>query len=136
MDCLEGLKLLSDNSIDLVVTSPPYNMRTRIRNGEYTTREKSEHFSKKYEHFSDDLTIEEYYDFHKSVLTELLRVSKCVLWNYQIVLVHNTMHICNDTSPLCIKTSLFYAQQASNQHFKHKTPNHTQHIKFARPHSI
>ena len=49
MDCLEGLKLLSDNSVDLVVTSPPYNMRTRIRNGEYTTREKSEHFSKKYE---------------------------------------------------------------------------------------
>ena len=85
MDCLEGLKLLSDNSIDLVVTSPPYNMRTRIRNGEYTTREKSEHFSKKYEHFSDDLTIEEYYEFHKNVLTELLRVSKCVLWNYQIV---------------------------------------------------
>ena len=85
MDCLEGLKLLSDNSVDLVVTSPPYNMRTRIRNGEYTTREKSEHFSKKYEHFSDDLTIEEYYDFHKNVLTELLRVSKCVLWNYQIV---------------------------------------------------
>ena len=74
-----------DNSIDLVVTSPPYNMRTRIRNGEYTTRERSEHFSKKYEHFSDDLSIEEYYEFHKNVLTELLRVSKCVLWNYQIV---------------------------------------------------
>ena len=85
MDCLEGLKLLSDNSVDLVVTSPPYNMRTRIRNGEYTTREKSEHFSKKYAHFSDDLSIEEYYDFHKNVLKELLRVSKCVLWNYQIV---------------------------------------------------
>ena len=29
MDCLEGLKLLDDNSIDLTVTSPPYdNLRT------------------------------------------------------------------------------------------------------------
>ena len=29
MDCLDGLKQLSDNSIDLVVTSPPYdNLRT------------------------------------------------------------------------------------------------------------
>lgn len=29
MDCLEGLKLLKDNSIDLTVTSPPYdNLRT------------------------------------------------------------------------------------------------------------
>lgn len=25
MDCLEGLKLLDDNSIDLIITSPPYN---------------------------------------------------------------------------------------------------------------
>ena len=29
MDCLEGLRKLDDNSIDLVVTSPPYdNLRT------------------------------------------------------------------------------------------------------------
>ena len=29
MDCLEGLRLLDDNSIDLTVTSPPYdNLRT------------------------------------------------------------------------------------------------------------
>ena len=29
MDCLEGLKLLDDGSIDLTVTSPPYdNLRT------------------------------------------------------------------------------------------------------------
>ena len=85
MDCLEGLKNLPDNSIDMVLTSPPYNMRTRIRDGEYTTREKSEHFSKKYKYFGDDLSIEEYYEFHKNVLTELLRVSKIVVYNYQTV---------------------------------------------------
>lgn len=84
-DCLEGLKQLPDNCVDMVLTSPPYNMRTRIRNDEYTTREKSEHFSKKYEFFPDDLSIEEYYDFHKQVLTELLRVSKIICYNYQTV---------------------------------------------------
>ncbi len=26
MDCVEGLKLLDDNSVDLIVTSPPYNI--------------------------------------------------------------------------------------------------------------
>ena len=52
-DCLETMKRLKDKSVDLVVTSPPYNMRTRIRNGEYTTRELSEHFSKKYSHFTN-----------------------------------------------------------------------------------
>lgn len=29
MDCLEGMKLLPDNSIDLVVTDPPYTMTKR-----------------------------------------------------------------------------------------------------------
>lgn len=85
MDCLEGLKNLPDNSVDMVLTSPPYNMRTRIRDGEYATREKSDHFSKKYKYFGDDLPIEEYYNFHKQVITELLRVSKIVVYNYQTV---------------------------------------------------
>ena len=84
-DCLEEMKNIPDKSIDLIVTSPPYNMRTRIRNGKYTTREKSEHFSKKYKHFGDDLLIEEYYNFHKKCLDEMIRISKIVCWNFQIV---------------------------------------------------
>lgn len=76
---------MDDGSIDLVITSPPYNMRLRIRNGEYTTKEKSEHFSKKYAHFGDDLPIDEFYKFHKYALEEMLRVSKVVLYNFQIV---------------------------------------------------
>jgi site-specific DNA-methyltransferase (adenine-specific) len=84
-DCLEVMKTLPDDSIDLTITSPPYNMRTRVRNGKYTTREKSEHFSKKYEHFDDALPINEFYEFHSKVLNELLRVSKIVCYNFQIV---------------------------------------------------
>lgn len=84
-NCLETLKRMPNKFVDLIVTSPPYNMRTRIRNGEYTKREKSEHFSKKYKHFSDDLTIEEFHAFHSEVINELLRVSKIVCYNFQIV---------------------------------------------------
>jgi len=83
--CLKTMERMPDKFIDLSLTSPPYNMRTRIRNGKYTTREKSEHFSKKYEHFDDALSIDEYYDFHKKVLHELLRVSNIVLWNFAVV---------------------------------------------------
>jgi DNA modification methylase len=32
MDCLEGMKLLEDNSIDLIVTSPPYNLMSQYCN--------------------------------------------------------------------------------------------------------
>jgi len=82
---LETMSKMPDKFVDLVITSPPYNMRTRIRNGEYTTREKSEHFSKKYKHFDDDLPIDEFYRQHSEILRELLRVSKIVCYNFQIV---------------------------------------------------
>jgi len=85
VDCQECLSRFDDNSIDLVFTSPPYNMRLRVRNGKYTTRENAEHFSKKYEFFDDALPIEEYYKTHKDILTELLRISKTILWNISIV---------------------------------------------------
>jgi site-specific DNA-methyltransferase (adenine-specific)/modification methylase len=84
-DCIETMSKIPDKFIDLVVTSPPYNMRTRIRNGKYTTREKSEHFSKKYKHFDDALPINNFYEFHSKVLNELLRISKIVCYNFQIV---------------------------------------------------
>lgn len=84
-DCLEIMKDWPDKCVDLVVTSPPYNMRTRIRNGEYTTRERSEHFSKKYKYFDDDLPMEEYYRVHHTALSEMLRLAPVVCWNVGIV---------------------------------------------------
>lgn len=85
-NCLETIHRMPNNFVDLVVTSPPYNLRTRIRNGQYTTREKNDTtFAKKYKYFSDDMPIEEYYVFHKQVLKELLRISKCICYNHQIV---------------------------------------------------
>lgn len=73
--CLDTLKRIPDNSIDLVITSPPYNMNLRIRNGEYCSRQIVKEFSTKYEGFDDNLPIEEYFKFHLSVLKELLRTS-------------------------------------------------------------
>ena len=85
VDCMEYMKTLQDNFFDLIVTSPPYNMRTRVRNGEYTTREKSEHFSKKYNNFDDALSIDEYFKFHSEAIKEMLRLSKVIIYNIQIV---------------------------------------------------
>lgn len=84
-DCLELMKMMPDKCVDLTITSPPYNMRTRIRDGEYTTREKTEHFSKKYANFGDDLSIENYYQFHRRAIIEMLRISSMVFWNIAIV---------------------------------------------------
>lgn len=84
-NCLDTMARMPDGFVDLIVTSPPYNMRTRIRNGQYTTREWSDHFSKKYAYFSDDLPIDNFYTFHRRAIKSMLRVSPIILYNIQIV---------------------------------------------------
>jgi len=84
-DCLSTLKKMKDNSIDLVITSPPYNMNLRIRNGKYCSRQIVKEISTKYTEFSDNLPIDEYNKLHSDVLRELLRVSDLIFYNIQIV---------------------------------------------------
>ena len=84
-DCLTTMKKMPDNFVDLVFTSPPYNMNLRIRNGKYCSRQIVKEFSTKYEGFDDNLPIDDFYKLHSKILTELLRVSKIVFYNIQIV---------------------------------------------------
>jgi len=85
-DCLFTMARMKEGMCDISITSPPYNMRNRIYKGQYRKdTQKSNTFNIKYKYFNDDLTIDEYYNFHKQVLTELLRVSKIIFYNISIV---------------------------------------------------
>ena len=84
-DCLKTLSKIKDKSIDLVVTSPPYNMNLRIRNGKYCSRQIVKEFSTKYNGFDDNMPIDEFYNLHLKILNELLRTSSIVFYNIQIV---------------------------------------------------
>jgi len=83
--CLDTMKRMPDGLVDVVITSPPYNMNLRIRNGKYCSRQIVKELSTKYEGFSDNLPIEEFYEFHSQVMRELLRVSNLIFYNIQIV---------------------------------------------------
>lgn len=83
--CLSTLKRLQNNSIDCSITSPPYNMNLRIRNGKYCSRQITKELTTKYNNFADNLDIDTYNKFHTDVLIELLRVSGLVFYNIQIV---------------------------------------------------
>ena len=37
--CIDTLKRIPDDYVDLVITSPPYNINLRIRKGEYCSRQ-------------------------------------------------------------------------------------------------
>lgn len=84
-DCTEELKKLPDNSADAIITSPPYNMNLRIRNGKYCSRQIVKELSTKYEGYPDNLPIEEYYQLNKTVIEEGLRISPIVFYNVQFL---------------------------------------------------
>ena len=83
--CLDTMARMAEDSVDLVITSPPYNMNLRIRNGKYCSRQITKEFTTKYDGFDDNLPIDEYYRVHAHVLRELLRISPVVFYNVQIV---------------------------------------------------
>ena len=84
-DCLSKLKDMPDKHVDMVFTSPPYNMNLRIRNGEYCSRQIVEEISTKYKGFDDNLPMDEYFEFNKKVVSECLRVSDLVFYNVQFL---------------------------------------------------
>ena len=82
-DCREVLPLLPP--VDLVFTSPPYNMNLRIRNGEYCSRQIVDEFSTKYEGYADNLPIDDYEALLRETIAKSLNVSPLVFWNIQFL---------------------------------------------------
>jgi len=93
MDCLEGMKEIPDGSVDHCLTSPPYNFCLRVRGEDYTRRSKNEEFGhtgqkmNKYTNgLTDDLDMEDYFDWQCQCIDEMLRISKgVVFYNIQLI---------------------------------------------------
>lgn len=65
IDVLEGLKVLPDQSIDLIITSPPYNLGNTHHTG-----------LKKHKSYEDNMKEEQYQKWQIEVLNECFRVLK------------------------------------------------------------
>jgi modification methylase len=72
-DCLETLKRMEDNSIDLVVTSPPYN---KAWYGNWAGKAWNVGGKINYDKFSDAMPPQEYENWQKELISECLRVLK------------------------------------------------------------
>jgi len=76
-DCLEVLKGFPDNSVDYVITSPPYNVGV---NSLYGYKEDSKYL----DGYKDN--IDDYYKWTRNVLNELIRVTKKhIFYNVQML---------------------------------------------------
>lgn len=93
-DCLTTMKSMEDNFVDIVVTSPPYNIGKGRRNG-------NDSKSLSYDTYSDDLPLEEYFNQTSLWIDELYRVTKYhIFYNIQEVSGNRGIikHILNNYS--------------------------------------
>ncbi len=105
-DAMEALKSLPDNSIDLTVTSPPYNKRKR-NTGWLVSNEQ-------YSDFDDHLPETKYQQWQVDILAELYRVTKpggSVFYNHKLRweggnLIHPLSWLC--TSSWTIKQEIIW----------------------------
>lgn len=70
-DCLEGFKELDDNSIDLIITSPPYNLGSKKGGKNNLWNSNID-----YENYTDDRDEEDYQNWQLEILKEMYRVLK------------------------------------------------------------
>lgn len=76
-DCLEIMRELPNDTIDYIITSPPYNMGGSIKCKNVLTQRKKIGYK-------DKRTEEEYYNFLRSAINEMLRITKFwVFFNIQ-----------------------------------------------------
>lgn len=87
IDCIKYMEQVKDNSFDICITSPPYNMNLRIdsRGTGYCSRQVVNEFSTKYKNFNDNMPMDEYEAFLIKVLNQITRVSKLTFFNIQMI---------------------------------------------------
>lgn len=76
-DCLEVMKTLPDESFDLIVTSPPYNLKNSTGNGMKDGRGgkwKNAALVNGYKDYDDCMPHDEYAEWQRDCLTEMMRL--------------------------------------------------------------
>ena len=80
-DCLEVMRELPDKCIDLVVTSPPYNLGDApLGKARRKTLGK-----KLYADFQDNLSDQDYLNWTMEIIGECIRISRYTFWNIQLI---------------------------------------------------
>lgn len=74
-DCLQTMKRIPDNFIDLTITSPPYNLGNNHHTGNH-----------RFNPYNDDMPEKDYQDWQIEVLKELYRITKStgsIIYNHK-----------------------------------------------------
>ncbi len=104
-DCVEVMKQIPDNSVDLVVTSPPYNLKNSTGNGMKDGRGgkwANAALQNGYSHYDDNMPHDKYVAWQRKCLEEMVRLIKDTgaifynhKWRVQNGLLQNRQDIVN-----------------------------------------
>ncbi len=76
-DVVDVMKKMPDNSVDLIVTSPPYNLKNSTGNGMKDGRGgkwANAALQKGYSHYDDNMLHDEYVKWQRDCLAEMMRL--------------------------------------------------------------
>lgn len=94
-DCLQTLSRMADNTVDLIITSPPYNKNAyAAKSGDKKSWGALNGRQIAYDSYSDDMPQKEYEEWQKKVIAECLRVLKptgSLFYNHKDVLVDGSI---------------------------------------------
>jgi site-specific DNA-methyltransferase (adenine-specific) len=88
-DCFSTMRQMPDKCLDLVVTSPPYNLKNSTGNGMKDGRGgkwQNAELVNGYSHYDDNIPHEEYVEWQKNCLIEMMRLLKddgAVFYNHK-----------------------------------------------------
>ena len=98
-DCLENMKLIESDSIDTIVTSPPYNKKGlaggKIKPGNQIWKK----FNIDYSEYDDNLSESDYNDWMVEILNEMMRIIKptgSVFFNHKPRRHNNKVYLPTD----------------------------------------
>ncbi len=80
-DCLEVMRGMDDNSVDLTITSPPYNTGGKSL-GYHPNSTVGDNF---YNEYNDNLPPSQYFDFLANRIRESIRISRYSFWDIQML---------------------------------------------------
>lgn len=141
LDCLDGFKLIDDESLNLVITSPPYNLRNKNgKPAKLTGGGKWKNYAliDGYDEYNDALPHDQYVKWQKEILTECWRCLKptgAIFYNHKPIIRDGKAILPTEYNPnLPIRQIIIWERAGGlNFNIRFYLPTHEWIIIFAKP---